>query len=289
MKLSVHTATIETRHGTNHYAATTREELYSDLATYCRENWEEEMGDDPGDPPEADEEIVDAYFDASDFHNEYLETNEHFLTLPGVLPAVTDRQHATILAALRFWQHHNGADVMSPVNGIDFSKIASDDFTFAPLDADEIDTLCEDLNLDVEFFPAKPLPTPEHIAYTILDDIAPVEDLMRCRSFEELHGYVDANTLGISSQVFTGPGSTLDLVAAAQALVAQWLATRHDPDRPTWDTGESLEHPDWPLEDWQSDVRAGDTRKGYIQWVNYNLATWAQSPATPADEPQPTP
>lgn len=104
MQLTVHTAVIEHRHGINTYAATTREELHSDLATYCRENWEAEMGDDPGEPPDGIDDVIDAYFDQSEFHNEYLETNEHFLTLPGVLPAVTDRQHATILAALRLYQ-----------------------------------------------------------------------------------------------------------------------------------------------------------------------------------------
>lgn len=39
------------------------------------------------------------------------------------------------------------------------------------------------------------------------------------------------------------------------------------PDDP-WDT-----HPEFTVEDWQQEVREGNTRNGYVAWVNHQLST----------------
>jgi hypothetical protein len=52
-----------------------------------------------------------------------------------------NREHATVLAALRYWQRKGLMD--DPVAELD---IASDGGTLDPLAADEIDALCEGLN-----------------------------------------------------------------------------------------------------------------------------------------------
>jgi len=52
---------------------------------------------------------------------------------------LTDEATATILAALRYYQ-------TTTIHGDNIYAIASDDNTLTPLDSDEIDVLCEDLN-----------------------------------------------------------------------------------------------------------------------------------------------
>ena len=54
---------------------------------------------------------------------------------------IDEREHATILAALRLWQHDcaHGSAVLD--------DIASNGGTVPPLDAGEIDALCERINL----------------------------------------------------------------------------------------------------------------------------------------------
>ncbi len=34
--------------------------------------------------------------------------------------------------------------------------------------------------------------------------------------------------------------------------------------------GRGNEHPEWSIEDWQYDVRNGDTILGYNDWVHHN-------------------
>lgn len=55
---------------------------------------------------------------------------------------LTDRQLATVLAALRFWQRHLQHDVV----GSDFVEIASDRGRLKSLACDEIDNFCDELN-----------------------------------------------------------------------------------------------------------------------------------------------
>ncbi len=42
------------------------------------------------------------------------------------------------------------------------------------------------------------------------------------------------------------------------------------------------EHPDFPVEDWQQEVAADDTRKGYWEWVKANIE--ASEDEDPDDE-----
>jgi len=59
-----------------------------------------------------------------------------------MLLSVTPREFATILAALRYWQANDrNTAAQSPEY-----DIASDSGQFEPLDNDEIDALCEQLN-----------------------------------------------------------------------------------------------------------------------------------------------
>ena len=41
--------------------------------------------------------------------------------------------------------------------------------------------------------------------------------------------------------------------------VQDWI---DDPERSHWD-----DHPDYPVEDWQSEVANGDTRQSYRDWL----------------------
>jgi signal transduction histidine kinase len=51
-----------------------------------------------------------------------------------------DREHATVLAALRYWQREGGIMALREWD------IASNDETLVPLDDKDIDALCERLN-----------------------------------------------------------------------------------------------------------------------------------------------
>ncbi|CUS45931.1 hypothetical protein MGWOODY_Smn3179 [hydrothermal vent metagenome] len=60
--LEIHIASIEDRHGLNHYVALTRPALMAEVAAYCRECWTE-IGD-ARDPGTLDDEVIaSAYFD----------------------------------------------------------------------------------------------------------------------------------------------------------------------------------------------------------------------------------
>lgn len=58
---------------------------------------------------------------------------------------INNRELATILAALRYWQREG------MMSGGHEQDIACDDGEFAPLNADEIDGLCERLNCEMQY------------------------------------------------------------------------------------------------------------------------------------------
>jgi hypothetical protein len=70
--LEIHIASIEHRHGLNHYVALTRPALMGEVAAYCRECWSK-IGDarDPGTLD--DEAVASAYFD--NHENEHLSSD----------------------------------------------------------------------------------------------------------------------------------------------------------------------------------------------------------------------
>lgn len=70
--LEIHIASVEHRHGLNHYVALTRAGLMGAVAAYCREGWTEIS--DPRDPATLDDEAVaSVYFDIHE--NEHLSTD----------------------------------------------------------------------------------------------------------------------------------------------------------------------------------------------------------------------
>lgn len=58
------------------------------------------------------------------------------------IPPITERQHATILAALRYWQRMGTLDPHAPEH-----DIADWDDQIEPLNVDEIDVLIERIRL----------------------------------------------------------------------------------------------------------------------------------------------
>ena len=58
------------------------------------------------------------------------------------MPTFNERELATVLAALRFWQRHLAQNDDGPINFAHFDQIVT------PLTADEIDDLCERLNCE---------------------------------------------------------------------------------------------------------------------------------------------
>lgn len=59
----------------------------------------------------------------------------------------------------------------------------------------------------------------------------------------------------------TGEKNLLEYAKAVEALRAQY-------DEDGWG-----EHPDYLIGDWREDVANGDTRRGYWDWVLYNIET----------------
>lgn len=56
---------------------------------------------------------------------------------------MNDREHATVLAALRLWQMQRERDIPGSL-----MEVATDGHTLEPLTDDEIDALCERLNTE---------------------------------------------------------------------------------------------------------------------------------------------
>lgn len=85
--IDLHVSTIAHRHGSDHFAALSREALLIRVGTFCRENWTEI--NDPRDPDSLDDETVaTVYFDRHP--DEHLETNR-----------ISVAPSATVLAAER--------------------------------------------------------------------------------------------------------------------------------------------------------------------------------------------
>jgi hypothetical protein len=59
---------------------------------------------------------------------------------------ITPQELGTILAALRFWQQALHTGELSDLWDSEVLDIASDGGAFKPLDEEQIDVLCEDLN-----------------------------------------------------------------------------------------------------------------------------------------------
>lgn len=62
MAEKIHVAVIQNKYGHNVYAARSLNGITTQIAEYCRENWETEGLD--GNPPDSDDEIIEEYFDA---------------------------------------------------------------------------------------------------------------------------------------------------------------------------------------------------------------------------------
>lgn len=76
---NIHIGSIDHKHGTNHYAALTREALMAEVAEYCREWWSDI--DDRRDPATLDDEtIADTYFE--DHPSENLKTDRVHIDSP---------------------------------------------------------------------------------------------------------------------------------------------------------------------------------------------------------------
>lgn len=60
---------------------------------------------------------------------------------------LTERELATTLAALRYWQRHGARQMLTSRNRLDVDDVATDGGTLEPLTVSEIDSLCERLNV----------------------------------------------------------------------------------------------------------------------------------------------
>lgn len=86
--VDIHIGSIDHKHGTNHYAAMSREALMAEVAEYCREWWSDI--DDRRDPATLnDDEIANIYFD--DHPSEYLRTDRVRID-----PPLADRQPSSL-------------------------------------------------------------------------------------------------------------------------------------------------------------------------------------------------
>lgn len=99
--ITIHSANVSHKHGTNSYTALSQEALDKLIADYCVEYWEEiaDTGDVPEDPADlSDQDIIQIYFDSHD--REFLDRGVSDLTLPedlitslsGALPSHAGQQ-----------------------------------------------------------------------------------------------------------------------------------------------------------------------------------------------------
>lgn len=69
---------------------------------------------------------------------------------------LNSREHATVLAALRYWQRHQAHIIMRGVTTMPEDAIATNSGTLEPLSRAEIDALCDRLNvLEAPYFTEK--------------------------------------------------------------------------------------------------------------------------------------
>lgn len=97
MNITIHYGHIDHRHGYDHHAATSHEDLIKWAAEYCRESWSEQFNeDDPDDAiPETDDQIVEKYFeragDAGMGDGEYFHHDMTQIEIPDPIPAPIPR------------------------------------------------------------------------------------------------------------------------------------------------------------------------------------------------------
>lgn len=145
---------------------------------------------------------------------------------PMIHLAVTGSEHATILAALRFYQEE---ELFEPdLRSARIHAIATNDGATPGLQsAAEIDRLCERINTQTRNNGI----APETLAFSILQEIVTSPQLLACRTFSELHDHCDANMLGDEID-----SPSMEVTAAAQDLVNGFLKALHahtpDPDSP---------------------------------------------------------
>ncbi len=72
--------------------------------------------------------------------------------------------------------------------------------------------------------PDRGLPSAEHIAFSILLDIASRPDLLGASSFAQLAELCDANTLGVQGHIYQPDPFTIDRIHHARQLVDSFLA-----------------------------------------------------------------
>lgn len=76
----LHVAEISHRYGRDLYPAISKEAMRTQVADYCKENWDEEALGSMSDYP-SDAEVVERYFEGSDFFQESLSEGEAYLRL----------------------------------------------------------------------------------------------------------------------------------------------------------------------------------------------------------------
>lgn len=95
--ITIHTAAIEHRHGTNIYSSLSNKEIRRDIAAYCKDEWENEMGEEP--MPKSAEKRIEMYFELVE--NEYLTTGEHTIDLPNPYAAASSMLKALLFVEKR--------------------------------------------------------------------------------------------------------------------------------------------------------------------------------------------
>ncbi len=80
MEITIHTASIEHRHGSNTYAALSERELNKEIDAYVQEWWRDEMHGHA--MPRSMKKRIERYFDGDGAREEYLTTDKHFIKLP---------------------------------------------------------------------------------------------------------------------------------------------------------------------------------------------------------------
>ncbi len=107
--MKIHLATITHRFGNNAYAALTEDDLISNVATYCRQNWSDSARSDEPVETFTDDTIIDAYFDGND--EEGVTFADVMLVLPAGVEAVVPVLRDT-LGALRAALGENGGQAL---------------------------------------------------------------------------------------------------------------------------------------------------------------------------------
>jgi len=140
--MKVFVATYEHHHGRDVSVYATKALAEAVRQEIADEGWDEAFLDAKPDDPH---EMADAYFQmmGERDHGEWFTVEECNVVADAEAtptPALDDRELATVLAALRYWQREGW------ISGGHEHDIATNGDTLEPLGADEIDALCERLN-----------------------------------------------------------------------------------------------------------------------------------------------